>query len=132
MRPWGVALAAGWLQAGWGQIKREVREIESMEQDVARLRSEMDSLQRQLTHVQHKQAQLHSAASGEAALGMAAGASSGAGAERKQRIEALLNLKSVPGAWHLVFPLFPPSPSPCLPACGHIAPNCELQQPRCP
>lgn len=80
-------------------MKREVREIERMEQEVARLRSEMESLQRQLAHVQHKQQQLLSATSSGATAGAAAGASSGVGAERKQRIEALLLLKSASLPW---------------------------------
>jgi len=96
----------------WGglQIKREVRG--DREHGAGRgtaASSEMDSLQRQLTHVQHKQQQLHAALSPGVATGLPPGASSGAGAERKQRIESLLSLKSAPSPW-------PFPPAPCLAA----------------
>ncbi|CAI5493319.1 unnamed protein product [Closterium sp. Naga37s-1] len=82
------------------ELKAELKEIESLEKSVALLRTETETLQRELLHVTHKQQQLEQQQKQQQLAGGAAGGGvggaplTGASAEQRQRIEALRSLRA--------------------------------------
>ncbi|CAI5458855.1 unnamed protein product [Closterium sp. Yama58-4] len=82
------------------ELKAEIKEIESLEKSVALLRTETETLQRELLHVTHKQQQLEQQQKQQQLAGVAAGGGvggaplTGATAEQRQRIEALRSLRA--------------------------------------
>ncbi|CAI5961808.1 unnamed protein product [Closterium sp. NIES-65] len=82
------------------ELKAELKEIESLEKSVALLRTETETLQRELLHVTHKQQQLEQQQKQQQQAGVAAGGGvggaplTGASAEQRQRIEALRSLRA--------------------------------------
>ncbi|CAI5484366.1 unnamed protein product [Closterium sp. Yama58-4] len=81
------------------ELKAEIKEIESLEKSVALLRTETETLQRELLHVTHKQQQLEQQQKQQQLAGVAAGGGvgvplTGASAEQRQRIEALRSLRA--------------------------------------